>query len=118
MSKSLPRTIDYIEIPSRDPAASRAFFTALLGWQFTDYGPDYTAFEDGRIAGGFFRTEKVSLTADGGALPVIYSDRLEATRERALELGATITRDTFPFPGGRRFQFTEPGGSEFSVWSE
>jgi hypothetical protein len=118
MTSSQPNTLDYVEFPSRDPAASRNFFTALLGWKFTDYGPDYTAFEDGRIAGGFFRSETVSLTAHGGALAVIYSNDLEAVRERAIELGATITKDTFPFPGGRRFQFTEPGGSEFAVWSE
>jgi predicted enzyme related to lactoylglutathione lyase len=74
MGKSIPKTIDYIEIPSNDVACSRAFFTALLGWTFTDYGPDYTAFEDGRIAGGFFKSENISLTDRGAALPVVYAE--------------------------------------------
>src|SRR5205823_2925355 len=60
MAKSIPRTIDYVEIPTKDIACSRTFFSALFGWTFTDYGPDYTSFEDGRITGGFFRSEKTS----------------------------------------------------------
>ncbi len=118
MPASLPRTIDYVEIPSKDVARSRAFFSALLGWTFTDYGADYNAFEDGRISGGFFRSEKVSRTAEGGALVVIYAENLEAMREDAIRLGASITREIFSFPGGRRFQFAEPGGSELSIWSD
>ena len=110
--------IDYVEIPSREVARSRAFFTALLGWTFTDYGPDYTSFEDGRIAGGFFKSEKVSRTTEGAALVVIYSENLEESRDAVLRLGATLTRDIFSFPGGRRFQFAEPGGSEFAIWSD
>jgi predicted enzyme related to lactoylglutathione lyase len=118
MAKSIPQTLDYVEIPSTDVAQSRAFFSALLGWSFTDYGPDYTAFEDGRISGGFFKSEKISLMSTGGALSVIYSEALEQSKADALRLGAKLTRDIFSFPGGRRFQFTEPGGSEFAIWSD
>jgi len=32
--------------------------------------------------------------------------------------GGTITREILPFPGGRRFHFTEPSGNEFAVWSD
>lgn len=117
MGKSIPKTIDYLEIPSKDIAQSRAFFTNLLGWSFTDYGPDYTSFEDGRIAGGFFKSERTSLAQEGAALPVIYTETLEQAKAEAVRLGAKITRDIFSFPGGRRFQFTEPGGSEFAIWS-
>jgi predicted enzyme related to lactoylglutathione lyase len=118
MPASIPNTIDYIEIPSRDVRKSRAFFEALAGWKFTDYGPDYCSFEDGRINGGFFTSDKVSSATSGAALPVLYSEHLEQQRDLAIKLGATITRDTFDFPGGRRFHFAEPGGSEFSIWSD
>ena len=118
MGRSIPKTIDYVEIPSADIARSRSFFTALLGWSFTDYGPDYTAFEDGRIAGGFYKSANVSLVSTGGSLPVIYSEALEQAKADAIRLGAKITRDIFDFPGGRRFHFTEPGGSEFAIWSD
>lgn len=118
MPNSIPKTIDYIEVPSKDITLSRAFFTGFLGWKFTDYGPEYTAFEDGRIAGGFFNSDKASLTSSGATLIVIYTENLEGAKDDALRLGATITKDIFTFPGGRRFQFTEPGGSEFAVWSQ
>lgn len=115
---SISKTIDYVEIPSKDISRSRSFFTELFGWKFTDYGTDYTAFEDGRLNGGFFTSEKVSHTDNGGVLVVFYSDDLESTLTEAIRLGASITKQIFAFPGGRRFQFTEPGGSEFSVWSD
>jgi uncharacterized protein len=113
-----PNSVDYVEIPSSNLKKTRAFFEALFAWQFTDYGPEYTAFEDGRISGGFFLSPMTAQTANGSALIVFYSEKLESIREQTLQLGATITRDIFSFPGGRRFQFTEPGGSEFAVWSD
>ncbi len=116
--QSIPKTIDYIEIPTTNIALSREFFSALFGWKFTDYGPEYTAFEDGRLNGGFFTSKKVAHTENGSVLVVFYSEDLEETMAEAIKLGASITKDIFSFPGGRRFQFTEPGGSEFSVWSD
>ena len=116
--QSIPKTIDYIEIPTKDITLSKEFFSALFGWKFTDYGPEYTAFEDGRLNGGFFTSEKVAHTDNGSVLVVFYSEDLEATMAEAIKLGASITKEIFSFPGGRRFQFTEPGGSEFSVWSD
>src|SRR5690349_13348636 len=44
--------IDYIEFKTTNVQASKTFFEKLLGWKFEDYGPDYTSFQDGRIAGG------------------------------------------------------------------
>ena len=110
--------VDYVEIPSRDVTKSKVFFTALFGLKFTDYGPDYVAFEDGRLSGGFYTSDKVSSVVLGAAIIIFYTEHLEQLRERSIELGATITRDIFSFPGGRRFHFAEPSGSEFSIWSD
>lgn len=115
---SAANQIDYIEFQAADPAATKHFFEQLLQWRFTDYGPDYTSFEDGRIGGGFARAEKPSTPANGGVLIVIYHPRLEEIRQRVIDLGGKITRDTFSFPGGRRFHFTEPSGNELAIWSE
>lgn len=115
---SLPNTVDYVETPSRDLPKTKTFFTALLGWHFTEYGPEYLDYTDGRTTGGFYRSDKVSSYATGSTIAVIYTEHLEELRDRAKELGATITRDIFSFPGGRRFHFTEPGGSEFALWSD
>jgi hypothetical protein len=111
------RRLDYVEFASRDPAASRRFFEQVFGWSFVDYGPDYTAFDDGRLQGGFFRG--VPQTASGGApLLVIYADDLQPMLEAVLAQGGQIIKPVFAFPGGSRFQFLEPGGNELAVWSE
>jgi hypothetical protein len=115
---SAANQIDYIEFQASDLEATKQFFTQLLQWEFTDYGPDYISFVDGRISGGFARAEKRSTIDTGGALVVIYHPRLEETRQRILDLGGKITRDIFSFPGGRRLHFTEPSGNECAIWSE
>jgi uncharacterized protein len=107
--------IDYVEYASTDLAKTKEFFVRVFGWKFTDYGPDYTSFEDGRIAGGFFKADSV---AKGGPLVVIYAADLEATEAQVKAAGGKIVKETFSFPGGRRFHFTEPSGNELSVWSE
>ncbi len=111
-------TIDYIEIPARDPTRAQAFFTELFGWKFVDYGPDYCTFHDGRLAGGFRRAD-VSVAAENGSpLIVFYKADLAAATVQVAELGGTISRDIFSFPGGRRFHFTDPNGNEFAIWSD
>ena len=111
-------TIDYIELPAKDPQKSRSFFEQLFGWKFDDYGPDYCAFNDGRIAGGFYRTELAAAQSNGSALLVFYKADLAAAVIRVTELGGVVTRDIFAFPGGSRFHFTDPNGNEFAVWSD
>ncbi|HXM32960.1 MAG TPA: VOC family protein [Chthoniobacterales bacterium] len=118
MHKSLPKTIDYIEMPSKDLAATKNFFTNLFGWSFQDYGPDYCAFDDGRTTGGFFASEKTGNVDSGAPLIVFYHPELEKTCAEVARLGGKITREIFEFPGGRRFHFEAPGGGEFAIWSE
>ena len=49
----MPSTkINYLELPCTDFAAIKAFYGNVFGWSFTDYGDDYTAFNDGFIDGG------------------------------------------------------------------
>lgn len=110
------RRIDYIEFPCSDMAKTKAFYTAVFGWTFTDYGPDYTSFHDGRLAGGF-TTDRVARTG-GGPLVVFYVADLEAAQARVEKAGGRIAQPIFSFPGGRRFHFLDPTGSELAVWSE
>jgi hypothetical protein len=110
--------INYVEFPANDLAATKTFFSDAFGWQFIDYGPDYIAFSDLGLDGGFFRSDKCSRTSEGAALIVFYSPDLEATLARVAAAGGEINKPTYSFPGGRRFHFTEPSGNEFAVWSE
>jgi predicted enzyme related to lactoylglutathione lyase len=114
-TKANDRRIDYIEFPAADVAQTKAFYTRVFGWKFTDYGPDYTSFEDGRLAGGFAKVDKVTR---GGPLVVIYAADLAAMEAAVRTSGGTIVKETFSFPGGRRFHFADPSGNELSVWSE
>lgn len=113
-----PDRINYLELPSLQPEQSKAFFTTVFGWTFVDYGPDYLAFFDAGLEGGFYRATQVATTTQGGVLVVLKSDDLEQSLAAVEAAGATITKDIFSFPGGRRFQFLEPGGNEFAVWAE
>lgn len=113
--------INYVELPAKDLAAAKTFFTQLFNWTFTDYGAQYTAFSDisAGLNGGFFQSDLASNSQQGGALIVLYSDDLEDTLER-IDAFATgeINREIFHFPGGRRFHFLDPNGNEFAVWSD
>ena len=108
------RQIDNIEFNVSDIARSKAFYGGAFGWTFVDYGPTYTEFSDGRLTGGFTTGEPVR---PGGPLVILYADHLDATQQRLKALGAVITRETFSFPGGRRFHFTDPDGYELAVWN-
>ena len=110
--------INYVELPAKDLAATKAFFESVFGWSFVDYGPEYTAFENQGLDGGFFKSDLASSTEKGAALIVFYSNQLEATLAKVEKAGGSILRPIFSFPGGRRFHFTEPSGNEFAVWGE
>lgn len=110
--------LDYVEFAANDLAATKAFFTAVFNWTFTDYGPEYTAFEKEGLDGGFFKADLASSPATGGALLIFYSADLQATFDSVKAHGGEIVQDIFEFPGGCRFHFKEPSGNEFAVWSE
>jgi predicted enzyme related to lactoylglutathione lyase len=118
MHQSLPNTIDYIEMPSTNLPATKDFFSKLFGWSFQDYGPEYSSFDDGRMAGGFFASKTTSTLENGAPLVVFYSPELEKMAGNVAQLGGKIVREIFEFPGGRRFHFEAPGGGEFAVWSD
>jgi uncharacterized protein len=107
--------IDYIEISVSDMARTKQFYGAVFGWKFEDYGPDYTSFFDGRLGGGF--TLEKPMPAHG-LLLVIYASDLATAQQKVKSAGGVIVKDTFSFPGGRRFHFADPNGNELAVWSD
>ena len=115
---NLHEKMNYVEFPAKDLAGTKAFFESAFGWSFTDYGPEYTAFSDQGLDGGFFQSDLASSSEKGAALIIFYSNQLEATLAKVEKAGGSIVKPIFSFPGGRRFHFTEPSGNEFAVWSE
>jgi len=110
--------LDYVEFPAARPERTREFFKKAFGWNFEEFGPDYCAFSEQGLDGGFYRSELYSTTQNGAALLVFYSDDLEATLAQVEAAGGRIEKPIFEFPGGRRFHFCEPSGNEFAVWSD
>jgi hypothetical protein len=110
--------INYVEIPAKDLEATKRFFGEAFGWTFVDYGPEYVAIENAGLDGGFFKSDKVATTDTGSVLVVLFSTDLEVTLEKVESSGGKIVKDIFPFPGGRRFHFSDPNGNEYAVWSE
>jgi predicted enzyme related to lactoylglutathione lyase len=110
--------LNYVEFAAKDLDATKAFFAAVFGWEFVDYGPAYTAFSNQGLDGGFYHSDACSQTSNGAALLVFYSADIESTLNNVEKNGGEITRPVFDFPGGRRFHFLEPSGNEFAVWSE
>lgn len=106
--------IQYIEFLSSNLAAVKEFYTKAFSWKFTDYGPEYTAFEGDYIDGGFASGE----VTKGSILVILYSGALEDTKSKVEVAGGVITKDIFSFPGGRRFHFSDPDGNELAVWSD
>ena len=113
--------MDYIEFPATDIAATKTFYHQVFGWEFKDWGPGYTSFHDGRLAGGF-NGESQPADADStktrGVLVVLYAASLDDTYRNLKAAGGKIVREIFEFPGGKRFHFADPNGNELAVWSE
>jgi len=111
-------SINYLEIPVRDLAATKTFFTHAFGWTFQDYGPEYSCFLHVGIAGGFYQVNSQFTLAKGSPLIVIYSQDLLASQALIIAAGGEIIKPIFDFPGGQRFHFTDVNGNEYGVWSE
>ena len=110
--------LNYVEFPAKNIPATKLFFEKAFGWSFEDFGPDYTAFSDQGIDGGFYQSDLTSTAENGSALLVLLSNNLERSQFNVELAGGEITKPIFSFPGGRRFHFIEPSGNEFAVWSK
>jgi predicted enzyme related to lactoylglutathione lyase len=110
--------IDFIELPAKSTdelARAKQFFAQVFRWSYQDWGDDYADTTSSGVGSG--------INADPDhrpryPLPVIYAEELEQTRRKIVAANGKITRDIFPFPGGRRFHFQDPSGNELAVWSD
>lgn len=107
--------INYIEFKSKDLNATKAFYSNVFDWNFTDYGPHYTAFSGAGLEGGFEHSEE---PIAHGALVILFHQNLHEVIENITQAGGQITQDIFAFPGGQRFHFTDPSGNQLAVWSD
>lgn len=105
--------IDYVEFNSTQLEATESFFAQAFGWGFVEYGPDYRDIREAGLGGGIARSD-----APAAPLIVLKADDLEKALDTVRATGAEITKEIFDFPGGRRFEFREPGGTMMAIWSD
>lgn len=106
--------IDYVELPGRNMEATKHFYRAAFGWEFQSYGPDYVAFENAGLDGGF---QSDAGEAHAHPLVILYAEDLDAMAKQVEAAGGRITK-RHEFPGGRRFHFRDPAGNILAVWSD
>jgi uncharacterized protein len=107
--------IDYIELPAMNLEAMKAFYGAVFGWTFEDYGPDYVAFSGAGLEGGF--APVVKRPPRGGALVILYSDDLDVSEKAVRDAGGEVL-ERISFPGGSRFGFIDPSGNALAIWTK
>jgi predicted enzyme related to lactoylglutathione lyase len=106
--------IDYVELPTATAhELTQAFYAKAFGWEFANYGPTYSATTNGTTDVGLQGDPADALATP---LPVIRVEELETAFDAVVRAGGTIAKPIFSFPGGRRFHFIDPSGSELAVW--
>lgn len=114
----LHHSINYVELTVTDLEAAKAFYAKAFDWSFTDYGAEYAGIAsptgDGSEDGGLLVSSEGR--PHGGPFVLLYSADLDETEASIVGAGGKITVPSYPFPGGRRFHFTDPSGNELGVW--
>lgn len=105
----------HAEIRSADPDATRAFFTDLFGWTYSDGAfPGYTFVDTGVLDA--LPTAISPLQGAGDAvLFFVGVEDVDATLERAVELGGTIVQPTQTVPGVSFGVFADAQGHHVGV---
>lgn len=104
--------INFVELPTRNFGAAKAFYAGVFGWALTDFGPSYSCTMTGDVDMGL---QGDTAEATAHSLAVIAVDDLEAALAAVQKAGGTIVKPIFGFPGGRRFHFLDPNGNELAV---
>jgi hypothetical protein len=103
----------WYELQTPDPAASEAFYRAVVGWDVDRMGPDeapYRILKAGEVGVGGISPNP---SAGGGVwLGYVASDDVDRDTERAKALGATLRYGPDDIPGVGRFSvIADPQGA-------
>ena len=113
-------TPSWTDLMTSVPDQSKAFYTALFGWNFgessAEFGHYAMAFKDGRSAAGIMPAEAGSPMP--GAWTVYFaSDDLDADAERVWVLGGQVMVAPVQVGDqGKMGVFTDPTGAAFGLW--
>ncbi len=112
-------TLCHIEIPVTDFEKAKAFYSGLFGWK-VELIPEmnYATFETGAPPGGGF--QKVDKVERGGPVNYVLVEDIEATLEKAKELGAGEIIHEKTRGGDMEWFaiFSDPDGNRVGIWQE
>lgn len=110
----------WFDLQTKDAAAARNFYAAVLGWTYEEQAPEYggyaVAFKDGAVAAGIGQQEA------GAAYPSAWSVYFGVTDADAACAKITAAGGSLMFPPmvigdqGRMAMCTDPTGAVFGVW--
>jgi hypothetical protein len=108
----------HVEIRSEDPDATRQFFADLLEWKVASEGgfPGYTFMDTGG-EGAPYTAISPRQAAEDEVLFFVAVDDVDATLNRAQELGGTIVQPAQHVPGTSFGVFADPQGHRVGVAS-
>ncbi len=119
-----PGTPNWVDLMSPDVDASKAFYTAVFGWDADDQFDD-----DGNRIYVMFSLDGKSVAGLGGQPPgmpegmppvwntYIATDDVAATAEKVTAGGGSVMMPPMQvMESGEMAIFTDPGGAAFSVW--
>lgn len=108
----MPNRLCFVELPVGATGPAKDFYAKAFNFLMTDFGPTYSCTMSGDVDLGL---QADISEASRSPLPVIQVDSLEITEALVRQAGGTITKESFSFPGGRRFHFRDPGGNELAA---
>ncbi len=106
--------VNYFEIGSPDPEASKAFYGRLFGWTVGEPSMParYSMIDEDR--GGLWDTSELGSTS--WAIFYVQVDDVAAALQRAEGLGATVTVPLIDNGAIEFAHLTDPLGNRFGIW--
>jgi uncharacterized protein len=110
-----PGTVCWSELHTKDPAAAKAFYSALFGWSMKE-SPDYAEIvNQGNAIGGIVQS-RASRRENPFWLTYIAVEDCDAAAARARSLGATIHVGPMDIENVGRFAIVlDPEGADFAI---
>jgi predicted enzyme related to lactoylglutathione lyase len=112
--------IVHIEIPAHDREVSASFYAALFGWEMQHHPEmQYTTFAAAPGPGGGLATIDGDNVKQGQLLIHVGTDDVDASLNKAVELGGTIVIPKSEIPGIGWFGvFADPVGNRIAVYKD
>lgn len=112
-------TLVWSELTTGDTAAAKAFYVSVFGWSVAEGRMGDQIYTQFGLAGEDFGGMTGDPGAESGWLPHFGTSDVDATVERAEDLGATVVVPPEDIPGtGRYARLTDPQNAAFALYAQ